>query len=237
MILLGRPPGTSGGYKGLSTRGLAEQATHTARGTPVNPACSVVSYNPLHTFFRAWGPRAGWSPAFRAPSDYPREGMQPSLGGKSPREIANGCLKFESGNWAPVARIEPTGRRKAPPDDRLREIRVAITTGDTAPDFAALHPGYELRSCALGFQTVVVPANAGTHNNGTRGSCRSGATRVLPIPHDTYGSRVSFVQLTRPGTTDVSVRTAERKERNLAYRASFVHSPSSSFLRSSSSSE
>jgi hypothetical protein len=28
MILLGRPPGTSGGYKGLSTRGLAEQATH-----------------------------------------------------------------------------------------------------------------------------------------------------------------------------------------------------------------
>ena len=39
--------------------------------------------------------------------------------------------------------MEPTGRREAPPDDRLRAIR---GTNDTpAPGFASLHPGYGLR--------------------------------------------------------------------------------------------
>src|SRR5207245_6480733 len=41
-----------------------------------------------------------------------------------------------------VARMEPTGRRKAPPDDRLREIRV-LACGKTTPHSASLHAGYK----------------------------------------------------------------------------------------------
>ncbi len=37
--------------------------------------------------------------------------------------------------------MEPTGRREGPPDDRLRAIRDR-GINSTAPDFAALHPGY-----------------------------------------------------------------------------------------------
>jgi hypothetical protein len=40
-----------------------------------------------------------------------------------------------------VAWMEPTGRREAPPDDRLRAIRDRDVR-ETAPDFASLHPGY-----------------------------------------------------------------------------------------------
>jgi hypothetical protein len=53
---------------------------------------------------------------------------------------------------AAVTRMEPTGRREAPPDDRLRAIRVSqrarrngvvrIAAAITIPDFAPLHPGY-----------------------------------------------------------------------------------------------
>src|SRR5665213_627892 len=39
-----------------------------------------------------------------------------------------------------VARMGPTGRRKAPPDDRLREIR---ETTIAAPHCASLHAGYQ----------------------------------------------------------------------------------------------
>ena len=41
--------------------------------------------------------------------------------------------------------MEPTGRREAPPDDRLRAIRER-DGASKVPDFAALHPGYELPS-------------------------------------------------------------------------------------------
>jgi hypothetical protein len=37
--------------------------------------------------------------------------------------------------------MEPTGRREAPPDDRLRAIRDR-DAANRAPDFAWLHPGY-----------------------------------------------------------------------------------------------
>src|SRR5258708_9847296 len=37
--------------------------------------------------------------------------------------------------------MEPTGRREAPPDDRLRVIRDGMPVEKT-PDCAALHPGY-----------------------------------------------------------------------------------------------
>src|ERR1700736_1518696 len=39
--------------------------------------------------------------------------------------------------------MEPTGRREAPPDDRLREIRDGcVKGGGLFPDCASLHPGY-----------------------------------------------------------------------------------------------
>ncbi len=44
--------------------------------------------------------------------------------------------------------MEPTGRRKAPPDDRLRAIRESQGEVTPAPDFASLHPGYK---CARRF--------------------------------------------------------------------------------------
>ncbi len=43
-----------------------------------------------------------------------------------------------------VARMEPTGRREAPPDDKLRAIRECGVR--SAPDFASLHPGYGLQA-------------------------------------------------------------------------------------------
>src|SRR5689334_21000062 len=42
----------------------------------------------------------------------------------------------------PSSGWSPTGRREAPPDDRLSAIRESINAGEAAPDFAALHPGY-----------------------------------------------------------------------------------------------
>jgi hypothetical protein len=42
-----------------------------------------------------------------------------------------------------VARTEPTGRREAPPNDRLREIAGPLVLVAPAPDCAALHPGYQ----------------------------------------------------------------------------------------------
>jgi len=54
-----------------------------------------------------------------------------------------------------VARMQPTGRREAPPDDRLREIRGRPPVRIAIPNCAELHPGYESSSRSGGSNQFV----------------------------------------------------------------------------------
>jgi MFS transporter, ACS family, tartrate transporter len=66
-------------------------------------------------------------------------GLRVFLGGHQTK------TEFADAKW-PAARMEPTGRRKAPPDDRLRAIREACPRRGRFPDFVALHRATPQRS-------------------------------------------------------------------------------------------